>query len=76
MMLNFLRKITSIKTLVTFWCLGIITYIIVTEKTDFMLIAQLLCSVPLGYLGLNVYQKKILTGNEDVNECSANTKRK
>lgn len=52
-------KITSVKFWVTLWAIAMVSFIVITDKADFMQIAQPLCFVPLGYLGVNVWQKKI-----------------
>lgn len=36
-----------------------VSYIVIGNRTEFTLIAQWLCAVPLAYLGVNVWQKKI-----------------
>jgi len=52
-------KLKSIKVWVTVWALFLITYIVIGNKTSFHSIAQLLCAVPLTYIGANVAQKAI-----------------
>ena len=52
-------KLTSVKLWVTLWAIAMVTFIVIANRTDFMSIAQPLCFVPLGYLGVNVWQKKI-----------------
>ena len=52
-------KLTSAKLWVTLWAIGMVSFIVITNRTDFMSIAQPICFVPLGYLGANVWQKKI-----------------
>ena len=53
------NKLKSVKFWVTLWALGMISYIVIGNRTEFVLVAQLLCSIPLVYLGVNVWQKKI-----------------
>lgn len=53
------NKLKSIKVWVTVWALFLITYIVIGNKTSFHSIAQLLCAVPLTYIGANVAQKAI-----------------
>ena len=53
------NKLTSVKFWVTMWAMVMVTFIVITNKTDFLNIAQWLCGVPLAYLGVNVWQKKI-----------------
>lgn len=52
-------KLTSAKLWVTIWAIGLVSFIVIANRTEFMSIAQPLCFVPLGYLGVNVWQKKI-----------------
>ena len=61
------NKLLSVKLWVTLWSMVIVSYIVFADKTDFMIIAQWLCSVPLAYLGLNVWQKKIISDKEKEN---------
>ena len=53
------NKLKSVKFWVTLWALGMISYIVIGNRTEFVLVAQLLCGIPLVYLGVNVWQKKI-----------------
>lgn len=53
------NKLKSVKFWVTLWAIGMISYIVIGNRTEFTLIAQWLCAVPLAYLGVNVWQKKI-----------------
>nr|DAI80961.1 MAG TPA: hypothetical protein [Caudoviricetes sp.]DAU05658.1 MAG TPA: hypothetical protein [Caudoviricetes sp.] len=52
-------KLTSVKLWVTIWAIVMVSFIVVANRTEFLNIAQPLCFVPLGYLGVNVWQKKI-----------------
>lgn len=52
-------KFKSAKLLVTLWAVAMVTFIVITNRTEFMSIAEPLCFVPLGYIGANVWQKKI-----------------
>lgn len=52
-------KFTSVKLWVTLWAIAIVSFIVIANRTEFLNIAQPLCFVPLGYLGVNVWQKKI-----------------
>lgn len=54
-----MNKLKSIKFWITVWSLLMISYIVIQDKTDFYGIAQLLCAVPLAYIGANVAQKAI-----------------
>ena len=58
------RKLQSSKLWITLWSIGIISYIVVADKTDFYGIAQLLCSIPLSYVVANVAQKAIINKSE------------
>jgi len=53
------NKLKSVKFWVTLWAIGMISYIVIGNRTEFTLIAQWLCAVPLAYLGVNVWQKQI-----------------
>ena len=52
-------KLTSVKLWVTLWAIAMVSFIVMANRTEFLNIAQPLCFVPLGYLGGNVWQKKI-----------------
>lgn len=53
------NKLTSAKLWVTLWAIGIVSFIVIANRSEFMTIAQWLCAVPLAYIGANVWQKKI-----------------
>lgn len=53
------NKLKSVKLWVTLWSIVMVSFIVIANRTEFMSIAQPLCFVPLGYLGVNVWQKKI-----------------
>lgn len=53
------NKMTSVKLWVTLWAVAMVTFIVIADRADFAQIAQPLCFVPLGYIGANVWQKKI-----------------
>ena len=59
-----LKKLFSVKTWVTLWAVGMVSYIVIANRAEFLIVAQWLCSVPLAYLGVNVWQKKIFSDNE------------
>ena len=52
-------KLTSVKLWVTLWAIAMVSFIVIANRTEFLNIAQPLCFVPLGYLCVNVWQKKI-----------------
>lgn len=52
-----MEKLKSRKFLITLWAIGIISYIVIAGKSDFIPIADLLALIPLAYSGLNVWQK-------------------
>lgn len=52
-------KLKSVKTWIVLWAMGLITYIVVSGKADFLQLAVLLATIPLAYIPTNVYQKKI-----------------
>lgn len=53
------RKFKSVKTWIVIWSLGLITYIVVAGKAEFLQLATLLATIPLAYIPSNVLQKKI-----------------
>ncbi len=53
------KKLKSVKNIIVAWALGLITYIVIRDKTDFLQLAVLLATIPLAYIPTNVYQKKI-----------------
>lgn len=59
-----IEKLKSVKLWVTIWAIGMVTYIVVANRTEFNQIAQWLCAVPLAYIGANVAQKKIFSDND------------
>lgn len=51
-----------------------ITYIVASDRVEFLQIASFLCAVPLAYFGLNYLQKKLYNGaggekNEDTDKA-------
>ncbi|MGP1459156.1 MAG: hypothetical protein ACTTKL_07585 [Treponema sp.] len=52
-------KFHSAKLWVTVWAVVMVSFIVIADRTDFTVIAQWLCGVPLAYIGANVWQKKI-----------------
>lgn len=53
------NKLKSVKLWVTLWAIAMVSFIVIANRTEFLNIAQPLCFIPLGYLGMNVWQKKI-----------------
>jgi hypothetical protein len=53
------KKLKSVKNLIVAWALGLITYIVIADKVNFLQLAILLATIPLAYIPSNVYQKKI-----------------
>ena len=54
-----MKKVKSVKVLITIWAIGLITYIVIANRVDFINLAHLLASIPMIYLPVNVWQKKI-----------------
>lgn len=52
-------KIKSVKNQLLFWIVVIITYIVYTDKVEFLPLVQNLAWAVLGYFGANTFQKKI-----------------
>ena len=53
------NKLKSVKLWVTLWSIAMVTFIVIANRTEFLNIAQPLCFDPLGYLSVNIWQKKI-----------------
>lgn len=53
------NKLKSVKTWIVVWAIGLITYIVIAGKTDFLTLATLLAAIPLAFIPCNVAQKKI-----------------
>ena len=53
------NKLKSVKLWVTLWAIAMVSFIVIANRPEFLNIAQPLCFIPLGYLGVNVWQKKI-----------------
>lgn len=53
------NKLKSVKTWIVIWAIGLITYIVVAGKTDFLQLAVLLAAIPLAFIPANIAQKKI-----------------
>lgn len=60
-----LKKLCSMKLWVTFWAMGLLTFIVIANRESFMSIATVLAWCPIGYLGVNVAQKKILADSNE-----------
>lgn len=58
-------KLKSAKLWVTLWALGMVTFIVVADRSNYTTIAQWLCAVPLAYIGCNVWQKQIYKGDSE-----------
>lgn len=63
------NKLKSSKLWITIWAIAMTTFIVVADRNNFEDIAQWLCSVPLAYIGANVWQKKIYT-DKDIKEAT------
>lgn len=57
-------KWTSSKLWITIWSMALLSFVVIANRESFMTIAQMLCAVPLTYIGFNVWQKKIITDAE------------
>lgn len=53
---QFLKKLTSIKTLALIFCCFLLSYIVISGKTEFLEIAKILAYAPLSYFIVNVTQ--------------------
>ena len=54
------KKICSLKFWFTLWATGLLTFIVIANKVEFLQVAIMLAAAPLGYCITNVWQKKIL----------------
>lgn len=52
-------KLTSVKNQLTYWSCGLITYIVVKNKTEFYGIALALCGIALSYFAVSEIQKHL-----------------
>ena len=62
------NKLRSIKLWITIWSMCIISYIIISNHTAFLAIAEKLCIVPLSYIIANVAQKAIYKEGKNVEQ--------
>ena len=60
-----MNKLKSIKLWVTVWCLGLITYAIIADKTEWSNVIMALAAVPISYSYFNVKQKEMLGHHND-----------
>ena len=58
-------KLKSAKLWVTIWAVVMVSFIVFANRTDFVIIAQWLCGVPLAYIGANVWQKSIYSKKDE-----------
>lgn len=61
-------KLKSAKLWVTIWAVVMVSFIVFANRTDFVIIAQWLCGVPLAYIGANVWQKSIYSKKDEKEE--------
>lgn len=61
------NKLKSAKLWITIWSMALTSYIIIADRQAFIQIATVLATVPLAYLGVNTWQKKILTEKKEDN---------
>lgn len=57
MLKRILLKITSVKNLLLFWSIFLITYIVMKNRVDFNNLAMFLIAVPIAYLPANILAK-------------------
>lgn len=53
------NKLKSAKLWISIWAMGIISYIVISGKSEFLQLAVLLSTIPLAFIPANVWQKKI-----------------
>lgn len=62
------RKLKSVKTWVVIWAMILFTYIIIRDKEVTKEVYYVLGTIILGYMGCNVWQKKLIEkDNENEN---------
>lgn len=54
-----MNKFKSVKVWITIWAIALITYIVIANRVDFLQLAHLLATIPMIYLPVNTWQKKI-----------------
>lgn len=57
-------KFRSAKLWVTIWAIFMVSFIVIANRSEFIIIAQFLCGVPVAYIGANVWQKQIFSKTE------------
>lgn len=57
-------KFRSAKLWVTIWAIFMVSFIVIANRSEFIIIAQLLCGVPVAYIRANVWQKQIFSKSE------------
>lgn len=57
-------KFCSAKLWITIWAMAMVTFIIITGKSEFNSVLMMLSGVPVAYMGVNVWQKHIYAGKE------------
>ena len=58
------NKWLSTKWLATLWAMFLIAFIVISGRAEYHALAMALSAIPLGYLGVNVLQKKIYADAE------------
>lgn len=59
-----MNKLKSVKLWVTIWACGLLTYIVVADKTNWSNLALAISAIPIAYGPLNISQKNILKNKE------------
>lgn len=60
-----INKLKSIKNILVMWAIGLITYIVITDKQEFLQLATILAGAVIVYFPVNVKQKQILKGDDN-----------
>ena len=58
------NKWLSTKWIATLWAMFLIAFIVISGRAEYHALAITLSAIPLGYLGVNVLQKKIYANAE------------
>jgi hypothetical protein len=62
------KKLASRKLWITVWAMGLVTYIVVMNRTDFTSLATLLSTSLPVYMGVNAYQKTHVKGDNKIDD--------
>lgn len=58
-------KLRSAKLWVTIWAMFMVTFIVIADRSAYTSILPVLSSVPIAYIGANVWQKNIYSRKDE-----------